>query len=60
MYKIDEATCIDCGVCKKLCPRNAIELSKFTHKINDNCISCGICFKNCPVSAISKKEENYV
>ncbi len=57
MYRIDEGTCIDCGVCKKLCPRNAIELSKFTHKINDNCVSCGICAKNCPVSAISKKEE---
>lgn len=57
MYKIDEGTCIDCGVCKRLCPRNAVELSKFTHKINNNCVSCGICFKNCPVNAISKKEE---
>ena len=57
MYNIDEGTCIDCGVCKILCPKNAIELTKFAHKINDSCVSCGLCAKNCPVKAISKKEE---
>lgn len=54
MYKIDDGTCIDCGVCKKLCSKNAIELTKLVHRINDNCISCGLCAKNCPVNAISK------
>ena len=57
MYNIDEGTCIDCGVCKILCPKNAIELTKFARKINDSCVSCGLCAKNCPVKAISKKDE---
>ncbi|MBN1469893.1 MAG: 4Fe-4S binding protein [Fusobacteriaceae bacterium] len=57
MYKIDETSCIDCGVCMKICPKNAIEFTKFAHTITDICISCGLCAKNCPVKAISKKED---
>lgn len=40
---------------KYFAQKNAIELTKFAHKINDSCVSCGLCAKNCPVKAISKK-----
>lgn len=54
MYKIDEGTCIDCGFCEKICPKNAITATKLAYKVTDSCVSCSLCAKSCPVKAISK------
>jgi ferredoxin len=45
--------CINCGICKKKCPTNAIKNNK-TFQILDNlCIGCSICYKVCPIKCIS-------
>lgn len=54
--KIDPEKCKACGLCKKVCPTEAIEGEpKVVHKINpDKCIKCGACIAKCPFKAISK------
>lgn len=44
--------CTGCGVCKIVCPKNAISFT--TDKkgflrpiVNDDCINCGLCVKKC-------------
>ena len=42
-----------CGLCEKLCPREAIVLTDKDSKIKDSCDGCGICSAICPNQAIS-------
>ncbi|MEW5759039.1 MAG: NADH-quinone oxidoreductase subunit NuoF [Candidatus Omnitrophota bacterium] len=60
-FEINEK-CIGCGVCKKVCPNQAIFASpKSKYQIiQDKCIKCGLCFKVCKFNAINKilKEVN--
>ena len=50
--------CIGCGVCKKVCPANAISIEKTDNKVSsyvvdlNKCIFCGQCQFYCPVKAI--------
>ena len=57
--------CTYCGLCRQICPKNAIlyELSEkngfYYPKIDDNlCVECGICRKQCPQN--SEYEGNYI
>jgi NADH:ubiquinone oxidoreductase subunit F (NADH-binding) len=49
-------TCTGCGVCKMVCPADAIEgEKKQLHVINpDHCTKCGLCFESCKFDAIIK------
>lgn len=46
--------CINCGICKVVCPTNAIclKLNKYNEKKpiidKDKCVNCGLCSKYCP------------
>lgn len=58
---IDQAKCIKCGACLKVCPVKAISKiekdKKVTYVVDPKkCIACGKCVKACPVKAISLKE----
>lgn len=56
-FEIEEAKCIGCTACAKVCPVGAIsgELKK-PHSIDKNkCIKCGACVEKCRFKAISKK-----
>lgn len=48
--------CVACGVCVKVCPRDAISIHKGCYAVVDEnlCIGCGICEKNCPAGVIHK------
>ena len=55
--------CINCGICKVVCPKVAICMKKNKYgelnpKIDkEKCINCGICSKYCPNTNDKRKEE---
>ena len=54
---IDKNKCINCGICVKECPVNAILMKKGKTEIDmEKCISCGLCAKICPNRAIEMVE----
>lgn len=54
-YRIDEASCINCGKCQKVCPVHAIDTleSKKRSIRTQDCISCGNCPPACPTTSIT-------
>lgn len=48
--------CVACGVCVKVCPKDAISIYKGCYAVVDEeqCIGCGICEKNCPAGVMHK------
>ncbi len=55
-YRVIEAECTACGLCRKHCPQSAIEgEKKVIHKIiQEKCTKCGICYSVCKFDAIEK------
>jgi NADH:ubiquinone oxidoreductase subunit F (NADH-binding)/(2Fe-2S) ferredoxin/Pyruvate/2-oxoacid:ferredoxin oxidoreductase delta subunit len=53
-YEIDPETCTGCGLCRKVCPKEAISgKAKEVHVLNSAlCIKCGICYNECRFNAI--------
>lgn len=52
--KINEETCVGCGVCVDTCPAEALYLDEDIAVCDaDKCVDCGACVDECPVGAIS-------
>jgi NADH:ubiquinone oxidoreductase subunit F (NADH-binding)/(2Fe-2S) ferredoxin/Pyruvate/2-oxoacid:ferredoxin oxidoreductase delta subunit len=53
-YRINADKCTACGMCKKVCPSNAITgEKKVPHRIDpEKCIRCGACVSECKFDAI--------
>ena len=50
---IDEAKCIGCGRCAKLCPMDNICIVESKAKSYDRCTMCYRCFSHCPTQALT-------
>lgn len=51
--EIDVNKCVGCGICKKHCRWNAIEIVEGKAKINyEKCVGCGDCLTYCPRGAV--------
>lgn len=52
----EQDRCVACGVCVKVCPKDAISIYKGCYAVVDEeqCIGCGICEKNCPAGVMYK------
>ena len=55
---VDEAHCVACGCCVKVCPLQAIGIVKgLTAQVNaEKCVGCGKCARECPASVIVIQE----
>lgn len=54
MARVDEAECIGCKTCEKLCPVMAVAVEDKRARVNeDGCTGCGFCEQRCPTYAIS-------
>ncbi|UDN62404.1 EFR1 family ferrodoxin [Clostridioides sp. ES-W-0016-02] len=51
-----EDTCIECGICSKVCPVNNIDVEKGRPKFLHNCEHCLACVHWCPKQAIQWKD----
>jgi len=56
---IDKDVCINCGVCKKVCPAEAVENKNGQYSINKkDCLACMECERKCSVKAINYNAKN--
>lgn len=51
-------SCVACGCCVKVCPRDAIHIAYgIRAAVNTSrCVGCGRCAKECPASVIALQE----
>ncbi|MCC2877440.1 4Fe-4S binding protein [Lachnoclostridium pacaense] len=51
---IHRDSCVACGCCLKVCPRQALDIWKGSYAIvsHDLCVGCGKCARECPASVI--------
>lgn len=55
---IDQELCIACGVCRDVCPDDAVKINAARYEIDyDYCKGCGICAHECTTDAIEMVQE---
>lgn len=56
--EVDQARCVACGCCVKVCPLSAIQVwnGVFARVNAGKCVGCGKCVKECPASVIMLQE----
>jgi electron transfer flavoprotein alpha subunit len=53
MLRIDQNTCIGCGICEENCPFGSIEMVDGLPVVGDSCNLCGACVEACDVEALT-------
>jgi pyruvate ferredoxin oxidoreductase delta subunit len=55
---IDQEACIKCGICRDVCPDDAVKVKDEQYEIDyDYCKGCGICAHECTADAINMLPE---
>ena len=55
---IDQELCKNCGICRTVCPDDAVLVQDDQYEINyDYCKGCGICAHECTADAIEMVQE---
>ena len=61
VVEIDIGPCINCSLCRRACPTEAINYFSTGHRTHvvdkELCIGCDICVKLCPVDCIDRDME---
>ena len=59
---IHKDSCVACGCCLKICPRQALDIWKGSYAIvsHDLCVGCGKCLSVCPGNLLKKGEDGKV
>ena len=57
---VDKRICVACGVCTKVCPKDAISIYRgcYAQVEQAHCVGCSLCAKNCPAGCISIQERS--
>lgn len=56
---ITDDNCINCGICAKVCPMDAINVSDVKDIDAEKCIRCCSCIKNCPRNSKQFNQEGF-
>lgn len=55
-----DENCINCGICVKVCPMDAINVSDVKDIDAEKCIRCCGCIKKCPTSSKQFNQEGFI
>lgn len=65
MLLCEKNKCTGCGLCKEVCPKQAISFEydrlgfRYPHIEAEKCVECGLCSKKCPeLNPVDKEERN--
>ena len=57
---VGDSKCIQCGLCERSCPVEAIDKTDYRKTDSDLCIFCGRCINVCPTGARNIKDELFL
>jgi ferredoxin len=50
---VDSEICVGCGICRDVCPAEAISIETIARVDSSRCNGCGHCLETCPQGALS-------